>query len=107
MRNPEILPSYPEFRPELEPERDLCLKILLVQAEARTHGDYDSEADSYLIESLDNAVAEADEDRGEYVMACQQTGCEANCVMVIRGSGVEATMTVESTEALEVCIKES
>lgn len=106
MRNPEILPNYPEFRPELEPERDVCLRSLLTQAESRVHGDYDREADSFLLDALNNAVVEADEATGEYTLACQQSGCEANCVMVIRGSGTEGSLAVEDSESLEVCIEE-
>jgi hypothetical protein len=105
-RSPEVLPNYPEFRPELEPERDMCLKSLLAQAEGRTHGDYDREADSYLIEGINNAVVEADEDRGEYKLACQQSGCEANCVMVLRSSGSEGTITVDDPQSLEDCLYE-
>jgi hypothetical protein len=107
MRSPEILPNYPEFRPELEPERDMCLRSLLAQAEGRVHGDYDHEADRYLIEGLNNAVIEVDEATGEYTMACQQSGCEANCVMVIRGSGAEGTIEVQNPAELDVCIIEA
>ena len=99
------MPSYSEFRPELEPERDMCLRSLLAQAEARTHGSYDREADRYLIEGLNNAVVETDEASGEYKLACQTPGCEANC-MVIRSSGAEGMITVQDPSSLEVCINQ-
>jgi len=106
MKYPEILPSYPEFRPELAPDQNLCLKSMLVQAEARIRDGYDQEADKWLIDGLNESVVESDEDSGKYVMECQRQGCEANCVIAISGIGAEGTFTVDTPETLEVCIEE-
>lgn len=104
-RGPELPPDYDiEFRPELDP--GMCLKSLLAQATARIHGNaYDREADT-LSEGLNNVVVEGDEATGEYTMGCQKSGCEANCVMVIRGSGAEGTIEVQNPTELDACLYE-
>lgn len=107
MRSPDVLPSYPEFRPELEPEQDLCLKSLLSRAETRARGDYDNLADSTLIEGLNDAVVDSNEDTGEYTMVCQRTDCEANCIMSVTGSGSNGSISVISPQGLQACAEEA
>lgn len=103
-RSPEILDPVVEYRPELEPERDKCLRSLMAQVEGRTHANVSRDADQFLIEGINSSVVEADTLRGIFKLACQQNGCEADCVMVIRTSGEKGTLSVEDPESLDACL---
>ena len=75
MRTPEVMPSEPEYRPELAVERQWCLRALLSQASGRK---VDPVADHYLIEQL-NASFVGRAEAGA-VTECKVDDCALLCL---------------------------
>ena len=95
-RNPEVLRPEFEFRPELEPNRELCLRRLTAQVVGKV---IDTRIDQYLIEQVNAAYIE-DTDRG-YLLRCQTPGCEAECVL--RKPGGSGVLEMVSESGIGLC----
>lgn len=106
MRNPEILPNYPEFRHELEPARNTCLRALMRQLEQRRQTGIDLFADQYLIEGIGKAHVETDESKGLYLLECQTQECESFCV-VERATDAPGMLDVVEPDFPEECVQEN
>jgi hypothetical protein len=97
--SPEVLRPAHEFRPELCPERDLCLKSIVAQASNHLNQVIDLESDHFLLDYLDRSVV-GDAGEGITMLGCLEEGCGATCI-VGRTQGLNGQLEVLSYKDLD------